>query len=160
FFPCDRWPHYSTTKLAFSPTGERLGYVHSDSFACVWDLGTGKEVRRFDVQQAGFVSCGFSRGGKEVGLSAKKRGCLWELDTGKELLPFAATNANLSPDARTFTKRAPKTVIVGDTLTGKDRLTLTIDAVKDGIENGIAFSSDGNKIALVERHKTVQVRDT
>src|SRR5207248_8202398 len=59
-FLCGRWPHYSTPRLAFSPDSKHLGYVHSSSFACVWELGTGKELRRFEGKSAGYGSGQFT----------------------------------------------------------------------------------------------------
>src|SRR5262249_16117478 len=107
-----------------------------------------------------YTSCAFTRDGKQFALSEQGRVCFWDPDTGKLLRSFGSkTHPRLGPDARAFVRLEQRTIILGDPRTGKDTLSLPIDAVADGIENGIAFSADGKKIALVKRQKEVQIRD-
>ncbi len=152
--PCDRWPHTVTPQLAFSADGKRLGYVHSGSFACVWDLAAGKELRRFEEKGVNYISCAFTRNGKQFALSARPdresgRLSFWDLETGKVVRSLGVENVSrLSPDAQTCVRWVEGKIILAD------------DGVADWNEDGTAFSLDGKKIALVEHHKAVQVRDT
>jgi RNA polymerase sigma factor (sigma-70 family) len=158
-FPCDRWPRWSAPRLAFSPDGQRLGYVHGPSFACVWDLGTGKELSRYEGKTARYGPCQFTPDGKEFALAEEERIGFWDPGTGTltRSVPVKDTRW-LSPDAGTFVREENDRVVLGDTRTGQDTLRLAVTA-NDGIENGIAFSPDGKRIALVRRHDGVQVRD-
>jgi RNA polymerase sigma factor (sigma-70 family) len=158
FFPCDRWPHYSTTSLNFSPDGKLLGYVHNSSFACVWDLTTGKEVRRFEGEDG--VSCLFTTDGRELVLIGEEKIHFHDLSAGKPSRAIKLKRAKaISPDGRTFARLGTGRIHLGDVRTGRDRLVLDVDAKQDGIENGIAFSPDGKAIALVEQKKWLHVLD-
>jgi WD40 repeat protein len=163
FFPCDRWPHYRATRLAFSPDGQRLGYIHDSAFACVWDLGTGKEVRRFDKAGSDFVFCQFAAAGKQFALSDGNRIDFWDLTTG-EVARAVRTGVNprlLSPDGRLFLCIESNTSLgLFDSRTGEGKGRIQVDLLQGGIDKDFAFSPDSKRLAVVDRRKGVQVRDT
>src|SRR5262249_55702571 len=73
--------------VAFSPNGKTFLTARGDATAALWDVDTGKELRRFEGH-AGFVhSAAFSRDGKRVVTGGEDKSArIWDTGTGKELL--------------------------------------------------------------------------
>jgi WD40 repeat protein len=136
---------------AFSPDGKLMatrGYDGGDkvNFAQLWDVATGKPLRRFaishDVHQS-ISALAFSRDGATIASAAwhDSRLRLWETATGKELTAFPKTGEDVvsiafAPDGRTVAAAA-ENVHLYDLKTGKERFQLERRA------RGLAFSRDG-----------------
>jgi RNA polymerase sigma factor (sigma-70 family) len=158
------WP-FSRPTLVFSPDGRRLGYVHSNSFGCVWDVKSGKEVARFErkrLEESHYHGlCHFTPDSKEIVVGeGPKKLVFWDLQANRPKRTVAVEHVSfLSPDARTGARinldGAKFSLVFSDTQTGKK--TGTWDTVS--VNAGGAFAPDGKSIALVHRRKDVQVRD-
>jgi RNA polymerase sigma factor (sigma-70 family) len=159
------WP-FSRPKLVFSPDGSRLGYVHSYSLGCVWDVKSGKEVARFERQRLAEghcrAFCQFTPDGKQIVVGeGEKTLVFWDLEANRESRRVAVENVFLlSPDARTCVRvETPSLAVVFcDAQTGKQ--TGRWDAVSAiAGSDAVAFAPDGQSLAVVHGRKEIQVRD-
>ncbi len=99
---------FAVSSLAMSGDGRRLLAGNSNGTMALWDLLTGEEIRRFDVNRALFndvASVGLSADGR-LALSASTDGMLrfWDVASGKHLGQVEERDfsgpAALSPDGR------------------------------------------------------------
>jgi RNA polymerase sigma factor (sigma-70 family) len=159
------WP-FARPTLVFSPDGSRLGYVQSNSFGCVWDVSSGKEVARFArksfADSHDYAICQFTPDGKEVVVAeGPKNLVFWDLEANREKRTVAVEHVCLlSPDARTCVRIEPPkfSLVFSDARTGKP--TGRLDAVSlPGVQWDVAFAPDGKSIAVVDQRKEIQVRD-
>jgi RNA polymerase sigma factor (sigma-70 family) len=166
--PCDEGNTFCCPGLAFSPDGTCLAYVRGNFFACVWDVRTGKELRRFarhykDGLARFWEGSGrLSHRSKEVVLISRGAIETWDVESGQRTasLPVEGVSA-LSPDGRFYLRHEGNDALVlGDARTGKVLSRLKVAAHQDGIENGMAFSPDGKTLALVHNRKEIQLRET
>ncbi len=143
---------YSVNSVAFSPNGRYVLTGGQDHTARLWELRTGRELRRFEGH-AGFVdSIAFSHDGRYVltdGLSAAR---LWELATGREIQHFdghrlgIATVAFDPNDRHVLTTDLDGTVRVWDVATGHIEWGFDGHA---GFVRAAAFSPDGRYVVIV-----------
>jgi WD40 repeat protein len=92
--------------VAFSPDGRRALSCGDDATLRLWNIETGKEIRRFEHNPSdGFTSEAFSPDGRYA-LSGGDQGVrLWDVDTGKLLRQFKGhtsyvENVAFTPDGR------------------------------------------------------------
>jgi WD40 repeat protein len=89
--------------LVFSPNGRRLGFVRSTTFACVWDLDTGKEIWRAEESHRPHSYCQFTPDGNQFVVSERDHTRFVNLATGKTVQTTPANNAAfVAPDCKTF----------------------------------------------------------
>ena len=98
--------------VAFAPDGKTLvtGTYGGDRTARLWDVATGKELRRFDADQSayGVESIAISPDGKMLATGGRSdQVVLWELGTGKEIREIPSHGGNIigvafSPDGKTL----------------------------------------------------------
>jgi RNA polymerase sigma factor (sigma-70 family) len=161
-FRCENGPHFCSPGITFSPDGKLLAHVRSSDLACVWDLTTGKELRRFKGEPR-FPSsmCLFTSDSKELILSEEKQTRFWRLESGDPTRSFPAGNlALVSPDTRTYVRiEERKALILGDTQSGQETSRWDVSTVHDGLENGVAFAPDGKTLAFVHQRKEIQIRE-
>jgi RNA polymerase sigma factor (sigma-70 family) len=144
----------AASACVFSPDGKWLataGYEKEEGgyLARLWDVGTGKELRRFP---AGDFPAGngrkralaFSPDGATLagGGFGDARLWLWEAATGKELKVFPAVGSEIqsiafAPDGKTVAA-AGDNIHLYDPVTGKERLRI------DRPARGLSFSRDGS----------------
>ncbi len=131
----------SVLEFAFSPDGKRMasgGYDKDkdDYFARLWDVETGKELRRFmhGMQGYGVASLAFSPDGKTLATLGTQAGVLlrlFDVDTGKLRREFPKEDrvrpergsVAFSPDGKTVAV-ACNSIRLYDVATGEERLCI------------------------------------
>jgi RNA polymerase sigma factor (sigma-70 family) len=149
------WP--SVLAIAFSPDGKLMasgGYDNdrSGEFARLWDVATGKELRRFPHGKPsyGIRSLAFSPDGKTLATLGENSGSvlrLFDVDTGKERRAFPKDGdvrtsrgcVAFSPDGKTVAA-ACASIRLYDTTTGQERLRI------DGRASNLHFTDDGKSL--------------
>lgn len=153
---------YCHPGLLFAPDGQHLGYQRNEGMIRVWDLRSAREVLHLTGKSNEFYRCAqFSADGKEFLAIHGNQLRFWSLDSGKATRSRAVGDVSvLSPDARLFVLvDEKKTTLVGDVHTGATIVRLPVAAACNGIEDGVAFSSDSKALAVVDKTtKEIQVR--
>jgi WD40 repeat protein/serine/threonine protein kinase len=165
--------------VAFSPDGRRLAAAGSapagggwpaGGEVKIWDVATGKELRRFDKLSHRANSVAFSPDGKylaagtgELAHVAPARPAevrVWDAATGAPILTLTehkgpVTSVAFSPDSRRLASAGTdRTVLVWDVVTRKKLLTLSKHS---GWVRGVAFSHDGKCLATAGEDQVVRV---
>jgi RNA polymerase sigma factor (sigma-70 family) len=158
-----RWVH----SVALSPDGKLLATGEfSPGWPAhtirLWDVETGKEIRKIEGHKGGIVSLAFSPDSKTLASgSADKTVRLWQAATGEELREF--TN-HLGPvpfvafdkDGTTIISAGDKIARHWETATGKELHTFT------GHENDIqaaSLSADGKNLATGDSGGIIRIWD-
>jgi WD40 repeat protein len=170
--------------VAFSPDGRRLASASQDGTVRVWDAATGQHLLTFEEHTGGVWGVAFSPDGKQLA-SASQDGTVkvWDAATGKILHDLTGHTGGVwgvafSPDGRRLafasgdqTHRHPgpfppdrlgygrgdQTVKVWNLATGQE--AFSFEGHKGSVF-GVAFSSDGRRLASAGSDKTVRVWDT
>jgi choice-of-anchor C domain-containing protein len=137
-------------RVALSPDGLRAISGGTDKAVRLWDLETGKELKKFEGHEGLVYAVAFHPKGK-LALSGgdDARVLLWDLDTGKKVRGFEGHTATVygaafSPDGKRIASgSADKTVRVWDVETGKELKRLEGHT---GLVTGVAFSPDGKTL--------------
>jgi WD40 repeat protein len=153
-----RWEHV-LEPWALSADGKTLALGAEGPQLRLWDVATGKELRRFDVPDRKEViqkhdaarSAALSQDSRLLAvMDLNCRVHVWEVGTGKELfcspqLPFFSKGPlAFSPDGKTLAVGAWSRNLLWEAATGKDLLPL--DRLSWGVGRAV-FSPDGKTIA-------------
>jgi WD40 repeat protein len=136
----------------------------------LWDVATGKEVRRFAGLKDNIKSVAFSPDGRILAAASRDgRIALWEASTGKEVLYImahpnpddAAFSTSpcvaFSPDGKTLVSASTdKTIRLWDVATAKE---LRQFQAPDGGFHAVAFAPDGKALVSGSSDSTVVVWD-
>jgi RNA polymerase sigma factor (sigma-70 family) len=144
-----RWRHgEGLSQLGFAAGGKELVTAGGDGLLRVWDVATGKELRRF---------------GREMAYG-ERPGCLESLYAGQRMQSHMSgqprTGAVLAPDGATAAlAEIDRTVSVWDVATGRKRchITGTRDD-QDGVV-GLGLSADGKRLASQGRDESLVLWD-
>lgn len=147
----------SVSTLAFSPDGKTLASGGWDDMVRLWDVETGKEVRKMLAHQAMVARVAFSPDGKFLasrgGLDGVMR--LWDPHTGAELRKieqlskvntwrfYREAALAISPDSKIVAASDRKGIVLFDASTGQEMRRL--DGYRDCMY--LAFSPNGKLLA-------------
>jgi WD40 repeat protein len=138
--------------VAFSPDGKTVLTGASDRTARIWDVETGKELKKFaghtNVAE-GVWSAAFSPDGKKVVTTGGQDTTvlIWDVESGRELKKLVGhtrevRSAAFSPDGkRVVTGSYDYTARIWDVETGKELIMMERE-----LFNSVAFSPDGKKV--------------
>jgi hypothetical protein len=138
--------------VAFSPNGLRLASAGTDSSLLIWDLATGRELRKLNRHEAGVHDVCFSPDGRRLASASYDRTVrIWDIETGEERAVFRGHTAEVyracfSPDGRRLVSTSEDgTARIWDpeNVTGE---CVTIRQDKKWFV-GVNFSPDGRLIA-------------
>jgi RNA polymerase sigma factor (sigma-70 family) len=139
--------------VAFSPDGKRMaggGYDNDKGnyFARLWDVETGRELRRFAHGRTGYGirALDFSPDGKTLATGAEDRLRLFDVDTGKRHTEFPTDGGRMgrgsvafAPDGKTVAA-AGDSIRLYDAATWKERLRI------DRKASGLQFTDGGKTL--------------
>jgi RNA polymerase sigma factor (sigma-70 family) len=139
--------------VAFSPDGKQVlsggaCYGDGDPTVRLWDVATGKELRKLEGHSGGVYSLAFLSGKRAVSGGAEGTIRIWDLETGKEIKrleghPDTVYGLAVSPDGKSLLSGGEdSTVRLWDIATGKEvrRFEGHTDRVR-----AVAFSPDGKQ---------------
>jgi WD40 repeat protein len=137
--------------LAFSPDGKRLVTASKDRTVVVWDLASGRELRRYLGHTANVRAVAFSRDGKTVASAGDEANIkLWDAGSGKDVralpTPAGVTALAFSPDGKHLAATCDDRALrVFETATGT--LRRAIERLR-AVPQSVAFSPDGSALAM------------
>ena len=165
--------YHTTTALAFSPDGKALavgGMAKDRKLAApqpihLWDVSTGREIRRFSGHVNKATSLAFSPDGKK--LVSTGSGYLtmhvWDVATGKDLLPLAEHESYVECMAFSLDGRSLATGSLDGTVRlwepAADKPARLFQDENPAAIGRLAFAPDGRSLAASEHDGSLRVWD-
>jgi mono/diheme cytochrome c family protein len=149
--------------IAISPEGRRVLSGSEDESLRLWDLATGREIRRLHGHTGAVLAVAFAPDGRRA-VSGGRDGTvrLWDIDTGRELRRFGGhtervSSVAFSPDGcRGLSASRDRTIYLWDMESGKALRRLDGHA---GAVSSVAFSADGSHALSGSYDRTVRLWD-
>ena len=145
------------TAVSFSPD-DRWALTGGDTTARLWDVASGREIRRFQGHSSRVTSVAFSPDGRlALTGSWDATARLWDIATGRQIRQFqghakALYAVAFSPDGHlALTGSSDATARLWDVPSGKEIRRLEAHA---GEVNAVAFSPDGHRAVTGDRNTT------
>ncbi|HQP25667.1 MAG TPA: PDZ domain-containing protein, partial [Smithellaceae bacterium] len=142
--------------VQFSPDEKLIISGGGDKLVKIWDVATGKELKRLAGHEDDISAVSFSPDGRYAlsagGRSWSKKDCtirLWDVVTGKEIKKFtghtdAIFSAAFSPDGKQIVSGGlDRTIRLWDVASGKE---IKIFTGHEGTISSVVFSKDGKMI--------------
>jgi WD40 repeat protein len=150
------------TALAFSPSGKMLATGGPDRIVRLWDVSTGRELRRFVGHKDALTAVVFLRDGSRLASGSKDGGLnLWNVATGEQVrslfhLETPLQDLAVSGDGTRLVSAGGRTIVVWEAPGGRFLRRLPLDARGAG---RVAFSPDGTGLAVAGWSGAVWIND-
>ena len=137
--------HNYLNSVIFTKSGQQLISGGADTTAILWDVNSGRTIRRFPHGDL-IICIALSKDGKQM-LTAGRGLVVWNLATGAEIRRFATFGdidaAEFSPDGKRIVASSPRGVGVWEIATGTLLRSL---AAHPSELSTMAMSSDGQRL--------------
>lgn len=160
--------HGGVASAVFLPDGHWVLSTGFDTSVCLWDVTTGREVRRLDIQgQASIVlALAISPDGRRALSAAADAVLLWELATGRLIRRFQANaervmSVAFSSDGRRVFSACSHCIRVWDLETGRELLRFQYCEEGDlaNAPRSIAFAPSGALAVCGTASGTIRILD-
>jgi WD40 repeat protein len=153
--------HASLICIDFSPDGRTI--ASGDKAIRLWDVSTGREIKRFEGHTRYISSVNFSPDGRTIASGSDDKTIrLWDVSTGREIKRFEGhteyiRSVNFSPDGQTIASgSSDKTIRIWDVSTGRE--IKRFEGHTASIRS-VNFSPDCRTIASGSDDKTIRLWD-
>jgi WD40 repeat protein len=147
--------------VAFAPNGTTLAVASDDGLVCLWDVPSGKELRRCPGHESGVRAVAFAPDGQSFASAGYDQTIrIWETATGKPLHTVrinrgVALALAYAPDGKTLAAaHRNRGIALIDPGAGQELRTL---AGHTNWVTAVAFAPDGQTLASASRDRTVRV---